>query len=278
LSNIFGSFFSAYASSGSFNRSGLNYEAGAKTPLSAVFAAVILTLVLLVVSPLASYLPIPSMAGILFLVAWGLIDWRAIRTILRTSRSETAVLAVTLVATLTAQLEFAIYIGVLLSLMLYLKRTSRPRILDVKPDPAEHGYLLTTQSGLPDCLQLKMVRINGSIFFGAVDHVQGVLQSIDAENPTQKHVLIDATGINFIDIAGAEMLALEAKRRRRLGGALYLYRVNDDVMKVLVRGGYLDDIGKENIFPVRSRAVGFIYPKLDTEICRGCTRQIFTEC
>jgi SulP family sulfate permease len=278
LSNIVGSFFSAYASSGSFNRSGLNYEAGAKTPLAAVFAALILMVVLLAVAPLAAYLPIPAMAGILFLVAWGLIDLRAIRNIVRTSRSETAVLAVTMIATLTAQLEFAIYIGVLLSLMLYLNRTSRPRIVDVKPDPGEHGYLFTATSGLPDCLQLKIVRINGSIFFGAVDHVQGVLQSIDAENPLQKHVLIDATGINFIDIAGAEMLAQEAKRRRRLGGALYLYRINDEVRRVLVRGGYLDDIGKQNIFPVKARAVGFIYPKLDAEICRTCTRQIFTEC
>jgi sulfate permease, SulP family len=278
LSNVLGSFFSAYASSGSFNRSGLNYEAGAKTPLAAVFAALALMVVLLAVAPLARFLPIPAMAGILFLVAWGLIDWRAIRNILRTSRSETAVLLVTLVATLTAQLEFAIYIGVLLSLMLYLNRTSRPRIVDVKPDPSEHGYLFTTQSGLPDCLQLKIVRINGSIFFGATDHVQGVLQNVDAINPSQKHVLIDATGINFIDIAGAEMLAQEAKRRRRLGGALYLYRVNDEVMRTLARGGYLDVIGKENIFPVKARAVGFIYPQLDTEICRGCSRQIFAEC
>ncbi|MGZ8267813.1 MAG: SulP family inorganic anion transporter [Burkholderiales bacterium] len=278
LSNIAGSFFSAYASSGSFNRSGLNYESGAKTPLAAVFSALVLVAILLVVAPLAQFLPIPAMAGILFLVAWGLIDLKAIRNIIRTSRSEAAVLAVTMIATLTAQLEFAIYIGVLLSLMLYLKRTSRPRIVDVKPDPGEHGYLFTTQSGLPDCPQLKIVRINGSIFFGAVDHVQGVLQNIDAMNPSQKHVLIDATGVNFIDIAGAEMLAVEAKRRRRIGGALYLYRVNEEVMKVLQRGGYLDDIGKENIFPVRARAVGFIYPKLDPEICRTCTRQIFAEC
>ena len=187
-------------------------------------------------------------------------------------------LAVTLVATLTAQLEFAIYIGVLLSLMLYLKRTSRPGIVDVKPDPTEHSYLFTTRTGLPDCPQIKMVRINGSIFFGAVDHIQGVLQNIDAHVPTQKHVVIDATGINFIDVAGAEMLAQEAKRRRRLGGALYLYRVNDDVMQLLERGRYLEDIGRENIFPVKSRAVGFIYPKLDPEICRSCELRIFREC
>lgn len=278
LSNVFGSFFSAYASSGSFNRSGLNYEAGAKTPLAALFSALFLMPILLLVAPLASYLPIPAMAGILFLIAWGLIDFKAIRTILRTSRSEAAILAVTLVATLTAELEFAIYIGVLLSLMLYLSRTSRPRIVDVKPDPTEHSYLLTTRSGLPDCLQLKIMRINGSIFFGAVDHVQSVLQRIDAENPGQKHLLLDMTGVNFIDIAGAEALALEAKRRRRLGGGLYLYHVNEEVMRLLTRGGYLPEIGQDNIFPVRARAVGFIYRKLDPEICRSCTRQIFREC
>ena len=278
LSNIFGSFFSAYASSGSFNRSGLNYEAGAKTPLAAVFSALFLLVILLVVAPLAKYLPLPAMAGILFLIAWGLIDFRAMRNIVRTSRSETAVLAVTLVATLTAQLEFAIYIGVLLSLMLYLNRTSRPRILDVKPDPAEHTQMLTTRSGLPDCLQLKIMRINGSIFFGAVDHVQSVLQRVDAENPSQKHLLLDMTGVNFVDVAGAEALAMEAKRRRRLGGGLYLYHVNDDVLGLLNRGGYLDDIGTDNIYPPQSRAVGFIYPKLDSEICRTCDRQIFREC
>jgi SulP family sulfate permease len=278
LSNIVGSFFSAYASSGSFNRSGLNYEAGAKTPLASVFAALLLMAILVLVAPLAEYLPIPAMAGVLFLVAWGLVDLKAMRMIVRTSRSETAVLAVTLVATLTAQLEFAIYIGVLLSLMLYLSRTSRPRIVDVKPDPSEHSYLFTAQSGLPDCPQLKMVRINGSIFFGAVDHVQRVLQSVDAATPTQKHLLIDATGINFIDVAGAEMLATEAKRRRRLGGGLYFYRANEEVMRLLTRGGYLTEIGKENIFPMRSRAVGFIYPTLDNEICRTCPAQIFSEC
>jgi SulP family sulfate permease len=278
VSNIVGSFFSAYASSGSFNRSGLNYEAGAKTPLAAVFAALMLMAILLLIAPLARFLPIPTMAAVLFIIAWGLIDINAIKTILRTSRSETAVLAVTLIATLTAQLEFAIYIGVLLSLMLYLNRTSRPRILDVKPDPTEHGFLFTTQTGLPDCPQLKIVRINGSIFFGAVDHVQRLLQSIDADQPTQKHLLIDASGINFIDIAGAEMLALEARRRRRLGGALYLYRLNEEILRLLERGGYLEDIGKQNIFPMAARAVGFIYPRLDEAICSTCERQIFREC
>jgi len=278
LSNIIGSFFSAYAASGSLNRSGANYEAGAKTPLASIFSAIFLVLVLLLVAPLAQYLPIPAMAGVLLLVAWGLIDIPSIRNVLKVSRSESAVLVITLLATLFVQLEFAIYTGVMLSLMLYLKRTSRPLILDVKPDPGEHSYHYSTDTGLPDCPQLKMIRINGSIFFGAVDHVQRYLQDIDLTHPGQKHVLVDATAMNFIDIAGAEMLAQEARRRRRLGGGLYFYGVKKEVLQFLSRGRYLDDIGQENIFPVQFRAVSAIYPKLDPEICRLSKARIFREC
>jgi SulP family sulfate permease len=278
LSNLVGSFFSAYASSGSFNRSGVNYEAGAKTPLSAVAAAVLLVPIIALVAPLATYLPHAVMAAILFIVAWGLINVVEIRAVLRTSRRETAVLLTTFFAALFAELEFAIYAGVILSLLIYLSRTSRPLILDVKPDPAEGSYHYTADSGLPDCPQLKMVRINGSLFFGAVDHVQRHLQEIDADNPQQKHVLIVASGINFVDMAGALMLLNEARRRRRLGGGLYFYRMKDEVLRTLRRAGYATEIGEENLFPVKTRAVSAIYRKLDPEICRHCTARIFREC
>jgi SulP family sulfate permease len=278
LANIVGAFFSAYAASGSLNRSGANYEAGAKTPLASIFSAFFLVAALLLVAPLVAYLPIPAMAGVLLMVAWGLFDIPNIRNTLKVSRSETAVFVITLLATLFAQLEFAIYTGVITSLMLYLKRTSRPVIIDVKPDPGEHSYHYSADTGLPDCPQLKIIRINGSIFFGAVDHVARYLQDIDLVTPTQKHVLIDATAINFIDIAGAEMLAQEARRRRRLGGGLYFYGVKREVLNFLARGRYLEDIGQENIFPVKFRAVSAIYPRLDSEICRVSKARIFREC
>ena len=278
LSNIVGSFFSSYASSGSFNRSGVNYESGAQTPLSAVAAAVLLVPIIVLVAPLAAYLPHAVMAAILFIVAWGLIDLHHIRNILRTSRRESVVLLVTFSAALFAELQFAIYAGVILSLLIYLSRTSQPLVLDVKPDPAPDSYHYTADSGLPDCPQLKMVRINGSLFFGAVDHVQRYLHEIDELDPRQKHVLIVASGINFVDMAGAEMLAQEAHRRRVLGGGLYFYRVKDAVRALLARGGYLAAIGTHNLFPVKTRAVAAIYPQLDAQICRDCKARIFREC
>ncbi len=277
LSNIAGSFFSAYASSGSFNRSGVNYESGARTPLAAVLSAAFLLLIVLLVAPLVQFLPLPAMAGILFMVAWGLIDIPQIRNIIRTSLPESVVLAVTLLATLFVQLEFAIYAGILLSLMLYLKRTSHPVILDVKPDPGPDSYHYSADTGLPDCPQIKCLRINGSIFFGAVDHTQQVLQEIGERSP-QKHVLVVASGINFVDVAGAELFAHEAKRRQRLGGGLYFYRLKDEVIHLLNRGGHLNQIGRDNVFPVKVRAIGAIYPKLDVAICRDCKLRIFREC
>lgn len=277
LSNLIGSFFSAYASSGSFNRSGVNYEAGARTPMAAVLSAVFLLLIVLLVAPLVQFLPVPTMAGILFMVAWGLIDLKQMRGILRTSLPESVVLGVTLLATLFVQLEFAIYAGILLSLLLYLKRTSHPVILDVKPDPAPDSYHYSADTGLPDCPQLKCLRINGSVFFGAVDHIQQTLHEIGEKTP-QKNVLIISSGINFVDVAGAELFAHEAKRRRRLGGGLYFYRLKDEVVRLLNRGGYIDEISSERLFPVKSRALATIYPKLDTAICRDCKLRIFREC
>ncbi len=277
LANIIGSCFSAYACSGSFNRSGLNYEAGARTPLAAVLSAVFLVFILLLVSPLVQYLPIPTMAAILFMVAYGLIDLAQIKRILRTSTAESAVLVVTLGATLFVQLEFAIYIGVLLSLMLYLKRTSHPWIRDVKPDPAPGSYHFSADTGLPDCPQLKCVRINGSLFFGAVDHTQHILQAIGEDTP-QKHLLIAASGINFIDIAGAELLAREAQRRQQMGGGLYFYRLKDEALAILERGGQLAQIGADCLFPVRSDPIATIYPKLDQGICSNCPLRIFNRC
>ncbi len=167
LSNLVGSFFSGYAASGSFNRSGVNYAAGARTPLAAVYASIFLVVILLLVAPLAAYLPDAAMAGILFLVAWGLIDTHHIGLLAKISRQESVVLWVTLIGTLV-DLEKGIFFGIALSLVLYLYRTSRPTLESVVPDPDPDSYHYVSAEGKPECPQIKMVRLNGSIYFGAV--------------------------------------------------------------------------------------------------------------
>ena len=277
LSNIVGSFFSGFASSGSFNRSGVNYEAGAKTPLASIFASIGLVLVLLVVAPLAAYLPNAAMAGILFLVAWGLIDFGHISHIWHTSKAESAILAATLIGTLI-NLEAGIFIGVFLSLLMFLYRTSKPEITPVVPAPEEGAYHFVRAKGRPECPQLRAVRVTGSFYFGAASYVQQMLQQIDEDNPQQKSVLITASGLSYIDIAGAEILAQEARRRRRMGGGLYFYRLNQTNYDFLRQGGYTHEIGEGAFFPVRTNVAGALYWTLNPDICRTCKTRIFKEC
>ncbi len=111
LSNLAGAFFSSYPSSGSFNRSGLNVEAGARTPLAAMSASVMLVLILLFVSPLARYLPIVSIAAILMMVAWTLVDFHYPRLAWKTNRLDFWAWLLTLVLTVSVSLEWAIITG-----------------------------------------------------------------------------------------------------------------------------------------------------------------------
>lgn len=280
LSNIIGSFFSCYAASGSFTRTGVNYESGAKTPLAAVFAAITLTIILLLIAPLTAYLPIASMAGILFLVAYSLIDTHHIASIIRTSKPETGILIATFLSTLFVELEFAIYVGVLLSLLIYLSRTSHPTFVTLAPDPdtKKKSFINVQNKPLPECPQLKIIRIDGSIFFGAVNHVAEQLDQITKEYPEQAHILVVGGGINFIDIAGCQTLNQEAHRLRANGRQLYFCSLKGEVIDVMKRGGCNKSIGEDNVFPSKIEAIKSIVPKLDPERCRTCKLRIFNEC
>ncbi len=254
LANVVGALTSSYPSSGSFNRTGANYAAGAKTPLATVFSAFILIGVLVLVAPLAAYLPIAAMAGLLFLVAAGLIDIAAIRRIARTSRSEALVLAVTFVATLTVQLEFAIFVGVLASLLVYLKRTTHPRLTPDRTSARRH--LGSLADGASDTHpSILMLRVDGSLFFGAVAHVGDALDAIRRAPGAPEHIVLIGSGMNFIDVAGAELLVQEARLARDAGSRLYLCNLKPPVQEVLDRGGYLDAFGRDRVFDTREEAL-----------------------
>lgn len=280
LSNIVGSFFSSYASSGSFTRTGVNYDAGARSPLSAVFAALSLAVILLLVAPLTAYLPIASMAGILLLVAYGLIDTHHIVSIFRTSKPETGIMLATFLATLFVELEFAIYVGVILSLLVYLNRTSHPHIVTIAPDPASsrRRFVNIQRSPQLECPHMKILRIDGSIFFGAVNGVAEELDHITKKFPEQAHILIVGSGINFIDVAGCQMINQEAHRMRVNGRQMYLCSLKAEVVDVMARGGCTKSIGPDNVFRNKMDAIKSIVPRLDPERCRPCKARIFREC
>lgn len=212
LSNIVGALFSGYLSSGSFTRSGLSYEAGARSPLAGVFSALWVALFAVGGAGLIAHIPIPAMAGSILLICWGLVDHRGIRALFRVSRAEFVVMSLTCLATLLLELQTAIYAGVLASLFFYLKRTSQPRVQQ-------------SREGDEDIL-----RVGGSIFFGASHYLQVRMQRCHAPK-----LVIDARQINFIDYSGVEMLHQEARRLRRQERSLILRRARQAVKEELIK-------------------------------------------
>lgn len=278
LSNLIGCFFGGFVSTGSFNRSGLNYDSGAKTPVAAISAGIMLVGVVVVVAPLAVFLPKAGMAGILMLVAWNLIDVEHIRLAIYSGRSEASVLAVTLFAVLFLDLELAVFAGVILSLMFYLNRASHPRVTAMAPLNVEGRRRFRVVANQPECPQLMVARIEGALYFGAVASVIHDLHRMEDRSPARHHLLILADGINFIDITGADALAREAAALRQAGGGLYLVGMQDAVAERLRKTGFLDDIGEANVFRSKTTAFAAIFGKLDPARCAKCSARVFWEC
>jgi len=281
MSNVVGSFFSSYAGSGSFTRSGINYEAGAKTPMSAIFAAIFLLVIVLLIAPLTAYLPVAAMGGVILLVAYNLIDFHHIEMILKNSKSEASILIVTFLSTLFLELEFAIYMGVLLSLVFFLKKTSTPEIptLSINVDEKNNRrcFINIQKKPLKQCPQLKIIRIDRSIYFGSINHIQDRISHI-AENERIYHIMIDASRINFIDLAGAEALVSENTILKKHGGGLYFVGLKSSVYEFVAKSCFVKKIGADHFYDSKGAAIGGIYKKLDRDVCATCQSQIFEEC
>ncbi|MBA1147746.1 SulP family inorganic anion transporter [Ectothiorhodospiraceae bacterium WFHF3C12] len=254
VSNIGGSFLSAYAGSGSFTRSGANYEAGARTPLAAVFASIILVGIILLAPGLSAFLPIPVVAGVIVIIAWNLLDFTTIARVVRSSRQDSIVLGVTVAGAVLIDLEFAIIAGVVLSMLLYLRQTSHPRVVRVAPHPhrPNQGLRNADKHGLEEPSGLRALRVEGSLYFGAVPHVR---RELTHHSRAQNRLLLDCSGVNFIDLAGAEMLAEVSGKLAAMGGGLYLCGLRDPAREFLVRSGYARDIGTERILGDPDEAV-----------------------
>jgi len=280
-SNIVGSFFSSYASSGSFTRSGVNFESGARTPLSAILAALFLMLIVLLVAPLISYLPLAAMAGVILLVAYNLIDFKNIKKTFTYSKSESVIFTATFLATLLFELEFAIYLGVLLSLMLFIAKTSTPDVhtLAFGSPPGEGDRRLQSirKAPLVQCPQLKIIRIDMSIYFGSINHIQKQISQI-VDNQRIYHILIVASGVNFIDLAGIEALLIENKRLKAQNGSLYFVAVKSTAYEFMERVNFINEIGRDNFFDSKAEAINILYDRLDKSKCEKCQALVFKEC
>jgi len=282
VSNALGGLFSSYLSCGSLNRSIPNYECGARTPLAAVFSAAILMLLVALSAPLLARIPHAAIAGLLLLVAWTLLDVPRWRQLARVDRTEALIAGATMLATVCMRMEVAILLGTLLSLSAYLYRTSRPamRVMGFDAaDPERHFVPLQGLADtLPECPQLKLLRMEGSVYFGAAAYVADRLQALRAAPDAPPHLLVMCKSMNFVDHAGVEVWQHELRRRRQAGGDVYFHRPRPPVMQAWARTGFLDELGAGRIFPDKHVAIQEIYQRLDPGVCKTCSARCFIEC
>ena len=292
LANLSAGLGSGMVVCGSLNRSLPNLEAGARTPLAGVASALILLLLVALAGPLLAWIPLAGVSALLLVVAWSLVDRPAWRRVWRLARSEFTVAAATALATLLMRLEVAVLAGVMLSLVVYLYRTARPALRSMGFDSHRPGRpfvvidaapdVIDLSSPLPECPQLKLLRMEGSVWFGAVAHVGDRLRALRqravASPEGQRHLLVMVKSMNTIDLAAADLWDDERLRRREAGGDLYFHRPRPQVVALWRRTGFLDRLGEDHVFPDKHRAIASIVRTLDDAVCARCTVRLFEEC
>ncbi len=283
LSNIVGGVFSSYVSCGSLNRSLPNFEAGAKTPPASVASALILISAVALFGSALAFLPQAAIAALLLLVAWSLFDLPRWQTLWHQQRTEFLIAVVTASATVLMRMEMAILLGTLLSLLVYLNRTSKPavRLMGfLSRSPSRHLENIEHSEGeaVLTCPQLTMIRMEGAVYFGATAHVSARLAELRRGANSPKHLLVMSRSMNFVDLSGAELWEQERLARRNMGGDLYFHRPRDEVLKMWQRTGFTERLGPDHIFQTKEQAIATIFATLDHDICRQCRVRAFKEC
>jgi len=280
LSNFIGGFFQAYAGSGSFTRSGVNEESGARTPFAAIFSSVFLALLLLLVTPYVALIPTPGMAALILFVAYKLINQREIHHILDSSYSETVILGITFAAGLLIELDFAIYLGVIASLLVFLNRTAHPSLQVGAPQTVngERKFVDSAMEKATECPQISIIRLDGTLYFGSVEQVEKDLRSIEETHPQLLQKLLVLKGVGNVDLAGADLIIDEAKSARETGGDFRLICNFPPLVNRLKRLHVINEIGEENLHPNKSAAIAAAVKAADDSICQNCRARVFHEC
>ena len=258
LANLAAAFTGAYPTSGSLSRSALNEQSGAKSRLAGVLSGVLVLLAVLVAGPYIDAVPIASLAGLLLVVAYDLIDFKSIKATVLANVGDRAAFVGTLIATWMMPLDKAIYFGVAVSIFMFLRQARllvvQPLVVDDKGrlrEVAGDGSGHFDCSDLGECSSVKVVNVEGALFFGAAGELYNNL-SLAISNPKTQALVLRIKRGQGVDVTTASVLVSIAKQMRATGRRLLLVGMRPNAMAVLERVGAVEAIGEENLFPTKS--------------------------
>lgn len=248
MGNIASALFGGIPATGAIARTAANVKNGGRTPVAGMIHAMVLFLILVILMPYAGWIPMPTIAAILFIVAYNMCQWRTFVQLIRTApKSDIAVLVLTFVLTVLFDLVVAIEIGMLLACLLFIKRTSDETELKgwryiEQIAEKERAADVATLRNVPS--YIRVYELSGPLFFGAAD----IIERITVKSMT-KCLIIRMRAVPSIDITAMNTLISLYKKCEKNGITLILSHVNEQPMKAMKKAGFVSMIGKENICP-----------------------------
>jgi sulfate permease, SulP family len=254
--NVGAGLLGGFPVAGSFSRSALNFEAGARTPAAGLFTAAGVVLTLLLFADLFAYLPRAVLAAIVIAAVLGLVDLGGVRQTFRTSRPDGAVLVFTFAATLALGIEAGILAGIGLNLLLYLLRHTRPHVAELGRVVGTTTFRNRRRYPTVTDAEAAIVRLDAPLNFLTVDAITNTITALVAKRPRLRVVVLDASAITDLDATGVHALEALARDLAQAGAELHLATVRGPVRDVLQRSGLWAQLGGDRWHPDIDTALG----------------------
>jgi SulP family sulfate permease len=246
VANIASPLFGGIPATGAIARTATNIRSGALTPVAGMVHALTLLAILLVAAPLARFVPLATLAAVLFVVAYNMGEWREIATILRLSKTDVAVWITTFALTVLADLTVAVGVGMALAALLYIYRIAETTtVAPVTPEYLADGQAHILQDkDIPS--NVTILRIHGPFLFGTTEKLTEVTKDL---NQFAEVVILRLRNMTALDATGIHALEQFSDRLHKAGKTLLLCGARDQPSRLIARSSFLEHIGQENVLP-----------------------------
>ncbi|OPA73578.1 sodium-independent anion transporter [Paenibacillus selenitireducens] len=279
IANVVAPLFGGIPATGAIARTATNIKNGAASPISGMVHGLVVLLVLILLAPLASTIPLSSMAPILMVVAWNMSERKAFAHVLKTKSSDSMILVITFLLTVLTNLTTAVEVGLVLAVIVFMKRMRDTlMVTKVLPDPSVKNekvksYMVNEGH---DCPQISIYTIEGPLFFGAANMFEKSIMDTMKLHP--KVLLLRMGKVPFIDSTGEANLSSIVKHFKDSGGSVLISGIQSQPRAYLQTTGLDQMIGIDHFFDHTGEAITFALGKLDYHKCYGCKHFAFREC
>lgn len=279
IANMITPLFGGIPATGAIARTATNIKTGAVSPVSGVIHGLVVLVVLLMLAPFASHIPLASMAPILMIVAWNMSERKEFGNILKTKTSDSVILVITFLLTVFTNLTTAVEVGLILATFLFVKRMSEVlTVTKVLPDPSDKSKKVKSHmvSEGHDCPQISICTVDGPLFFGVAKMFETSI--MDSINQHPKVLILRMGKVPYMDITGESNLTSIVHHVKKRAGIILVSGIQSQPMEVLKRTRLVEEIGAEHFFAHTGDAISFALRNLEQSKCIGCKHFAFQEC